>query len=309
MSDLLDIQEKIQDTNAMIARMEGQLAAHPNMHHLLAINLQALHKRKGQLESQFGIASSEAGVDVCSYRFLPEHGRPKLAGLARAMLNYQKVLSIFYDAIKSGPKQKAKMGADILTQTALEFAYAFPGSIGFVFTIPNERLMLIESGLDEAVRTLFEVARAAKPADILEYAKRLGPAPIRTLYEWADGHVKALLSAEIEWRRGQEVRMRALIQRPEFERLQLVLSETSEETQETLRLTGVLLGGDAATHSFHFDPDIGGGDIRGGSDIFDPAHPGGFPKRYMATIRKTTQVKFSTEQDITYYDLLRLEPF
>src|SRR5579883_547787 len=182
MSDLLDIQEKLQDTNAMLAQVERQIAANPNIPSLL-VNLRALHNRKRQLESQFDSAAAQVGIDVCRYRLLTE-GQPKIAAIAKTMLDYQELISILFDALKNGAKQTAKIGADILAETSLDFAYTFPGSVGFTLTIPNERLLLIESALDECVRIVSRLVKSKVPEDILGYARQFGSAPIRSLFRW-----------------------------------------------------------------------------------------------------------------------------
>src|SRR5262249_14820307 len=156
---------------------------------------------------------------------------PRLAWLANALGDYQTALSLFFEAIRSKtPKQTAKLSTDAIAQSSLDFGYTFAGSVGFVLTIPNERLLEMENDLDEAVQLIFEVSKAQTPPEILNHAKRLGKAPIRAIFRWADSHVKALFSADIEWRRGRSLRKKTIIQNPEFERLQQTLLQTSEET-------------------------------------------------------------------------------
>jgi hypothetical protein len=155
---------------------------------------------------------------------------------------------------------------------------------------------------------IFQVAKAQKPEDIRQFARRLGPAPIRVLYKWADDHVKASLNADIEWRRGPAVRQKVLIQTPEFHQLQEVIGKASEEERLGVVFTGELVGADVAKHTFHFRPDTGG-DIKGYSgSVIDVSHAVTRPSRYKVTVRKTTRTYYSTELEETYYELLRLEP-
>jgi hypothetical protein len=308
MRDLLDIQEKLQDTGAMIATVERQLAEYREERGL-AINLASLQKRHAQLEREFDAAASQLGMDVCRYRILPELSQVKLLGLTSALSDYQSLISIVFAAVSGGPKQTAKVSAEILAQTALDFGYSFPGSVGFAFTVPNERLLLIEGNLDEAIRLIGQAAKAQSSAEIRESARRLGIGPIRVLYRWAEGHVKARLSAEIEWRRGKEVRSSLLMQEPEFEILQRAIAETSDEEQREISLTGILIAVDVARRTFRLEPDTGGQTVSGAfAQAIDSAHPVEVPKRYHATLRQTKRVKYSTEEEQVEYELIRLDP-
>lgn len=307
MSVLLEIQEKLQDTAAMLAQLERDLARRPGTFGL-RLNVASLEKRKRQLESELLAATSAIGLEVCSYRLLPTQERIKLASVTSSLGQYQSLLSSFYDAIKNGPKRVAKLSAEIIAQTTLDLSYVFAGSIGFVLTVPNETTLFDNTNIDEAIRLIFEVAKAQRPEEVLAFARRLGPAPIRILFKWADAHVKASFSADIEWRRGEKVRQKGVIQWQEFERLQRAISETSEEVSEEFTLTGMLLGTDVATRTFHLQPD-NGSDIRGKSgEIISTSHPVAVPKRYTAVLRKTTKIHYSTEQEDVSYELLGLHP-
>jgi hypothetical protein len=306
MSDLLDIQEKLQDTAAMLAQLERDLARHPDAFGV-QLNIMSLEKRKRKLETELSAATAAMGLEVCSYRIMPEQARVKLAGVTGTLGDYQSLVSSFYNAIKNGAKHTAKLGAEVAAQTAFDFAYAFTGSVGFVFTVPNETTLFDNTVMDESIRLIFEVAKAQRPEDILAFARRLGPAPIRALYKWADDHVKASFSADIEWRRGEVVRQKVLIQWLEFERLRQAISETSDESSEEFTLGGLLVGTDVTKRTFHFQPDDGS-DVRGKSgEVISPSHPVEVPKRYEAALRKTTKIHYSTEQEDVSYELLKLE--
>jgi hypothetical protein len=101
--------------------------------------------------------------------------------------------------------------------------------MGFALTIPNERLLMIENNLDETIYTIFELAKAGEPFQVLEFARRLGPAPIRAMYRWALTHDQFGLGVDIEWRRGRDVLAKLFIQRPELQNLHRIIAETSTE--------------------------------------------------------------------------------
>jgi hypothetical protein len=307
MSDVLDLREKLQDTAGAIARLRREVAASP-ADPALAWDIESLEKRQAKLEAELLAASEAMGLDVCSYRVVPEQRRIKLAGLAGVLGGYQSLVSVFYDALKTGPKAKATVRAEVAEQTAFDFGYAFAGSAGFVFTVPNDRRLFDDSTLDESIRLIDQIAKTERPEDILTHARRIGPGPFRVMYRWAEDHVKAALSADIRWQRGSEIRRQTLIQVPEFRRLQQTISATSEEASEDVAVSGELVGADAASKTFHFRPDSGT-DIRGATgSVIEQMVSVELPKRYAATIRRVTRVLFSTEEEKTTFELLRLDP-
>jgi hypothetical protein len=309
MSELLDVQQKLQDTVAMLAELERAVAARPDDPYL-ALNMKSIQKRRRQLEEQFSALAETSGVDVCNYVLLPQNGDPELAGVTSALSDYQNLVTIFYDVVKNRtPKRRANVSAEVVRESSFQFGYAYAGSIGFVLRMPNERLMLGETNLDEAMRLITEVAHAEKPEDVLTHARKLGPAPIRILYKWAEDHVKSAFSAQIEWRRGQAVHSTMLMQKPEFERLLQIISQTTEEETEQITITGVLLGINIKTNRFELQPDVGDDQIKGSLRVtLDLAHPAPVPGRYRATISKTTVIRYSTEEEKPFYELLRLDP-
>lgn len=304
MSDVLDITERLQETAAALVRSRREVAAAPD-DFAMFLNLESLEKRHERLLGEMVVAAEAVGQDVCTYKVVPDR-RIKLAGLASVLGLYQSLVSVVYDALKYGPKAKATVHADVAEHTSFDFGYAFAGSAGFVFTVPNERNLFNDSTLDESLRVIREIAKAAGPSDILAFARRLGPAPIRVMYKWAVDHVQSAFNADIEWRRGHDVRDETRIRVFDFQRLQQTISATSDDEREEVTSTGTLLGADVSARTFHFRPDAGG-DVRGTSgDVIDLAHSVVLPQRYTATILKTTKVLFSTEEEKSSYELIRL---
>jgi hypothetical protein len=140
MPDLLDIQEKLQDTSAAIARAQRTLAQNLSIPSVAA-NLRSLEKRWNDLEHNFRAVADRIELDVCHYRLLFED-RPTLIGLTSIWIDFQNLFSLVYDALKNGPKQRARLAPDVVSETSLGIAYSYPGSVGVVLTLNNERLLL-----------------------------------------------------------------------------------------------------------------------------------------------------------------------
>ena len=133
--------------------------------------------------------------------------------LANALGDFQKWVSLAFHAIKNGPQSRQNVPIEIANKTALGFAYAFPGSAGFVLTLTNEQLLFGDTELDEAISTILKMAQEDSSEGIVSYAHQLGPATVRAMSTWAGNHAKANAAAKIDWYRGQDVKV-ALIGRP-----------------------------------------------------------------------------------------------
>ncbi len=307
MSVLANIQERLQKTVRMIAELEREIPRYPEVA-ALRTNIRSLEKVKKRLEEEMLAEANAVGREVCRYRVLPEQGRAKLADLAAALTNYQSVVSVFYEAKRRGARQNARVSVETAAKTALDFGYAFAGSIGFVFTVPKERTLFDESVMRNSITQIAEVARAREPAEILKHADSLGPAPIRAMYRWADAHAKAHFGADIEWLAAHDGRQQMLIQQPEFQRLKEAITATSGKHVEEIALRGRLMAADAIRHSFRFLTDRNE-KIKGKSGaVISSVRTVELPKRYKAVVKKTTRIHYSTEREDVAYELLHLEP-
>lgn len=306
MIELTALQEELQDLNALIAKHERTLASHSEAKSLWA-NIQTLKRRRQTLEDDFLEAAAKVEIDVCSYRLIPGESRPTIMALSKALSDFQSLLSLVYSALKEGPKRTAKLSVQVMNDTFLGFAYSFTGSIGFVMTLPNERLLLGETYLDQAMQTICQIAKATTSQQIADFAKKLGPPPVRAMYQWANDHVESGLGVDIEWRRREQVRSNLFVQEPQLERLKEVIEETSEEKEEEFEVVGNLIGADVKRKTFHLET-VGGGEMKGVfADAISTEQTVELPKPYSARIRKRMKIVYSMEEEKTEYFLLRLK--
>jgi len=302
MSRVLELAGRIQALEKTLNRLEA--AARQDLRdEAVTVNLQQLLKRRDDLEDEFLEAAAEEWVDVCSYRLFKEDGgRPNLTGLTNALRDFQQVYTYVYDALTKGPRKKGAPGSESVDATEFEFAYSFPGSVGVVLTIPNQRALFDESNLDRAMETVFELASADDSEQIAKLAERLGPAPIRKLYTWTTDHLTAGVGVDIEWMRKDVVRASVLVQVPELENLKQVIDETSDRKSDMIEITGELQGANIRTHGFELLADSGES-IRGKmAEALGVARPVELSKRYKATIARTRWINFATEDEgVEYY--------
>jgi hypothetical protein len=160
-----------------------------------------------------------------------------------------------------------------------------------------------ESALDQTFETIFRLVRAKSSGELIEFAKRLGRAPIRLVYAWARDHVRHGLGADIDWRRGERVLASLFMQQDELRQLQEIIAHTSEDATEHLTVTGTLVGADSKRRTFHLVT-TSEQDIRGTfANAISSEKRAELPKRYRASLIKTTRVQYSTDEEAVSYFL------
>lgn len=311
MIDLLDIKEKLIDTGEALAKTVRAQALHPDDFtiRLTAISLRKLH---GSLEEKFLQAARASQVGVCSYRIIPDgHSKPVTINMITSVLeDFQKWVSLAFHALKNGPQSRADVPAEIAKNTAFNFGYTFPGSVGFVFTLSDEQLLFGESDLDVAIDTVLEMARETSSEGIRHYARKLGSAPIKTMKAWADAHAKAHSSASIDWYKGRTGKSSLFMQWQELDRLREVIAATSDTTEKELQAKVELHGIDVDRRRFSvvlptgnridgsFSPDL----------TITKEQSVNVPHSYDARIITRTTVNFATGEEKTEHILKSLTP-
>jgi len=226
--------------------------------------------------------------------------------LGDTLKNFQTWLTTVFDAVRTGPKERARPSAEMVRQTTLDFGYAFAGSLGFVFTIPNERLLLGDTDLDRAVDAMFRMLHSQTQEELGHFAHDFGISAIRRMYDWANTHARYIVSADIKWRRKEEVRKEVLLQAPEADNLCRLIDATNEVENEVTTLIGQLVGADTATNTFHLrfpnSPDIKGNMNQKFSHSGDLT----LDRKYTATLLMTKTIRYATDSEDITYELLEL---
>ena len=307
MSNLLELQNKLQDTTSTIAHLERRVGQDPN-DVLLRLSLESLVKRFKKLQSEFNEITRRQQIDICEYVIFGEADeRLSLSGFSSALHEFQRSFSSLYDAIKNGPKQRTRLSANVVRESSLGFGYAYSGSLGFVLTIDRE-LMLMDLGhLTDAITTFFRLAEAPTKEDVGEIGKQLGSGPLRSIQRWADAHVTHGTGADISWRHQGDT-TRVVLERYHMQGLRDRIEETSSEERQVIVLDGVLTGASIETRKFDFRPD--GADTISGhfTDAISEMHEVRIPNaRYRATVERVSTYKYSSEQETIRWNLRRIE--
>lgn len=306
MNALSDIIAKIADTQAALRKIESVMLEAPNRISLRS-SYDSLIARHQVLETKFFALTSAGQIDVCSYRFFSDGvANYPIYSFGSALRDFQRWFSTIYDALKTGPKQRSRLSADILAETSLNFAFTYPGSVGIAMTITSE-LLLFESDLQRAMRKTAEMLTAESSDQIQYFATELGAASVRTLYDWINAHANADLGADIRWVSNGKTIASAFIDADSLRNLKLAIEETSDTEETIFEARGWLVGADTQRHTFHMVFDEAE-EIRGRmSEIIGDSYTVELPQYYVATIKKTAFRNYATDEErVSYFiDALR----
>ena len=304
MSLLSSLQRDLQEASEAEARAARTIIAHPDVPSVHA-TLLTIQKRRENLEEQFLAAANEVGLDVCSYRIEYDVSRrPTISGVTAALNLFQRTFTTVYDALINGPKKIAKLGSDVIDATALEFAYTFPGSVGVMMMLPNDRLLLGGTNLDDAMRTTLQLISPHAAEQIQALTHTVGLPAVRLAHQWAAENSKAGFGADISWRRQENEKFELRVQPQEVRDLAYALG--SAIAQEQVQVVGDLL--DVRLSDLTFQMRVDGKVISGSfTKAISEANPAQVPKRYLVTLNVQTRIAVADEGEDVSYILVRLD--
>jgi hypothetical protein len=304
MSLLADLQRDLQDASAAMAHAERTAIAHPNIPSVLA-TLRTIEARRRNLEEQFATAASAAGLDICSYRIeFDDQRQVTMSAITSTLGAFQLVFTSVYNSIINGPKQRFRPTEDIVNATAFGFGYTFPGSIGFMMTLPADRGLTGGSALHEAMGKTLRLLSVQNSGAVQEITEAVGLASVRLAHEWALENAKARLGADIQWKGQEPEGMRLRIQRQEIATLAHTIG--SGISREQLKMDGELVHVNYFERTFEMR--VGEETIKGTfANAISEEKPARVPNRYSATLMVNTRVALVDGRDEVTYFLADLE--
>jgi hypothetical protein len=297
---LSQINSALQSSNKHIGDLEKALAEHPN-DPAISLMLKSTLKHRSRLEEEFENVTRALGLDVCNYRAF---GRTEklISSVFQVILKFQDLVTLVFAAVSSGkPRRSRSVGQEHREATSFGFSHAYEGSTGIVMTLPNDRLLFSESELDETMNAVFQMAKLTSASAIKEFADRFGIAIIRGLYSWGTSHVENDLGADIDWRRGDEIRSSVFVEPPQLQNLRMLIDETSDTEEEHFDLLGTMVGADTDSRRFHFRT-TSGEEIRGEfSDAISETQVVVLPHEYKVKVTKKTTIRYSIDEERVEY--------
>ena len=305
MSKLADLQREIEQAGMAISRAERSLAAHPQIPSTAA-TLRSFQLMRERLEVAFLAETNALEMDCFSYRFeFDDRRRATIAALTSALGIFQKTFTSVYDALVNGPKKRASINPESVDLTAFGYSYSFPGSIGFMMTLPNERLLFGASKIDDAMEATFMLLNARNSTEIEEITEMVGLPAVRYAHQWATESGKAGLGADMIWQRQERTKSELRIQPQEIRELAYILA--SAFSKEEILIVADLLLVDLSEKTFQMRSLIG--EIINGTftKAISESSPAQLPKRYIATLNISTKIALvDGKEQITYF-LVRLD--
>lgn len=310
MNALLEIRKRIEITNEAISRLNLMLRDRPDSPGLLA-NMRVLERTSRELEQEFSLVAKELGLEVCHYRlFSDSKSERSIFNVGRALVNFQNMFSVIYDAIKYGqPKTTAHLREGTWEDTQFDFAYSYPGSIGVTMTLSSE-VDLYGSPFDKTIYTIFNMAKVQTSAEMKEYSREVGVAPVKAMYAWVNDLTRAEFGVDVKWVGYRTRETRLIIQRADLISLRDTISSMSEEQHTEFSIDGTLVAANSVRRTFGFQY-YEGDEVHAINGKFinaiNQAHTATVPARYRAHFRKTMRTTYSTEEDKVEYLLLGLD--
>jgi hypothetical protein len=305
MSLLADLQDDLQAASAAVAHAERTATLYPDVPSVLA-TLRTIEAHRRSLEEQFAAAANDLGLDICSYRIeFDDRRRATIASLTAALGTFQKVFTSVFDALTNGAKQRARTVSDyVLDATSFGFGYTFPGSVGFMMTLANERILMGPTKLDDAMKATLALISVRDPERVQAMTEDVGLVSVRLAHQWALENSKGHLGADISWQRQEEVKLRLRLQPQEI--IEVAGSIGAAIAQEQVQVIGELLHVNVFEHTFEMIAE--GKRISGTfSRAISESNPAKLPKQYLATLTINTKVALVDGEEQVSYFLVSLD--
>ena len=249
MTELSLLQSQLLEINKAIMELQKNIVKTPN-NPSLSSSMMSLTKRYQEVEVEFKKVANNVGSDVLDYRLFKSES-PNITSVTSVVQEFQRLLTIVYDALKNGARNDRHISEESIEKTSLNFGYTYPGSVGVVLTLPNDRLLLMDSDVDEAIKKTFELIDVSDVSQIETFSKALGHGTIKTLDDWTTTHLYYGIEAEIKWSKGNHIEHKKNIQLPELKQLKSFIEKTPIEESSTFEVTGQLVGIDVKNRTFH----------------------------------------------------------
>lgn len=305
MWDFASIVDRSRKAAALVAQLEEALARDPSSTSV-QVNLAASKKLAIKSNQDLMDIAKYDHVDICNYRLIPSFDRGfKIASISASMLEYQNLFSQVYDAKKNGAKSRASWGKEVEAKTALELAYTYSGSLGFVLFAHSDR-DFFSGELDIPVDCLYEILDVRGVAGMRQIAQEYGGAVVKRLHDWSSANVAGGFSTDIRWSRSDGRELGKVCDIRQLEEIAITTVETSDEKTSTSEYVGMLVGGDLSSRTFHFTVP-NGADLRGSlAPEFPEYIELNLGRTYKAVIRETMTVVYATGREDIKRELINL---
>jgi hypothetical protein len=302
MSVLVELRERVEKTNALIAECENAIAASgatppPSV----LATVRSLEKLKRRLEAEYLDVATQRELEVYRYRILNESDRVTLTGVSEAWNKFQEFFGSVYSALTKSQKPQGRKPPQT-ERLELGYGYSFASSVGVVVTVPRDVGFFATSPIEEASSTVFDLIEAN---NVNRIAETLGPSPIQAFHEWIDVHVENRYGLGLEWRSEGAIKRTVEVQYQSLLKLQGTIADTTTTTGLDVR--GELVAVNVDTKEFKLRADDGREYQGQFGTAITAEHAASVPARYNARILQITKIIILGEEPKTSFFLDRLD--
>jgi hypothetical protein len=299
--------DAIRAAYARVGDIEMVARDHPGDQMVIA-SLQSLRAHAVHLEQQWIEECRHRRVEVCRYKLLSGlTGAYSVTSFAKSLLEFQELFAQIFDAKRQGaPKRRAIVSGEVVSETAFDFAYSYPGSLGVVLTL-EDRPNLFGGYFETAIAAFQQVTSIKDEDDVRDVANTLGEAVVKRIYDWSTVNYFAGFSVDVTWTGFSETYAGQLVDREELGRIIELISKTGDVEKTTVRVIGTLVAIDVLGKRFRLVvPD--GDDFRGSlSETFDLGRQWAVNRTYAARIAVEAVTRYTTQRTEVNYRLENLE--
>lgn len=306
MSSIDSLLDGIRAAYAQLGEAELVAANYPGDRSVLA-SVGSLKAHAEQLEAEWMEECNVRQVEVCRYKLVPQRtDRYSASGFAKSLLDFQELIAQVFDAKINGPKDRARVGGKVITQTAFDFAYTFPGSLGVALTL-QDTPDLFQGKFDETVAAFQELTSIDSEDDVRSVATQLGDAVVKKVFDWSSSNYSDGYAVDVTWTGRGGRTTGALVPRERLGKLVQIIGRTSDKESRRIQTRGSLVMIDVKRARFRFvEPD--GDDYQGvlGPE-FDLHKQWAVNRTYDAQILIEAVTKYATQETKTTFTLEKLE--
>ncbi len=276
---------------------------------IATINLDAVMRRRRDLERELGALLGREQHDLIRYRIeLFDGNAPPAAAVARSVLLFQSLVTAAFDAIRTVPKRLYQPSNESIRLSSLSFAGPPAGRTAIHFTIPNDRLLILESDLDAAFAIVFELLTARAKTAFRNIAGRAGIASVAAAFAWAENAAQHGLTTTITWRKASDERRTISLSHSDALLFRTAIAAIADEAVEPVECDCELLSLDEAAGTFRIENADGATIVGGLADGFPPGGSWTTRRWYTAVLHRATRVRYATGDEIVRWSLRGLIP-
>jgi hypothetical protein len=294
--------KRAREAAGLVSQFEARLAKNPDDMSIRVNLASALHLSERAERELYDVAATEQ-IDVVRYRLVRHVSDDFLVqGVSRSLEAFQEAVSYVFDALKGQPRVKAGMTKQAKKESELLFGWSFAGSLGVVLLAPSERGLFF-TRFDDVVQTINQIFDISDSFELRDAARKLGPAAVKKLYDWAETNHESGYDLDLRWTNSNRIESGRYLEARSFGRLADLISLTSDIVEDTLHVTGTLVGFDSVFKTFHF-VEPGGNSYKGQLDNTFQTHQGWTVNRtYEAIIHSDITTRYSTGEETIKYRL------